>query len=172
MPVRYRKVDSMQAFSGAVLIILGSIVVYGLVVMAEFAVESAQMSRLQQRASRGDRGARAALGLKENARGLLLTVKAANIFLATIAGFYGGVWLAPGVSRAIGKIAVFAPYDRTIGIGVTVLLISSATLVLGEIVPRRIAAVRPEQVATLVSRPLKVLVLLGQPVLELSTQCN
>jgi len=162
----------MQAFTGAVLIILGFIVVYGLIGMSGFAVESARRSRLKKWSSRGDRGALAALGLKENPRVLLLTVQAANIFLATMAGLYGGAVLAPGVSQAIAQIPSLAPYCYTIGIGLTVFGIASATLLLGEIVPRRIAAVRPEQVARFVSRPLKVLALLGQPVLEFSTQAT
>ncbi len=86
----------MQAFIGAVLIILGLIVVYGLIGMSEFAVESARRSRLKEWSSRGDRGALAALGLKENPRSLLLTVQAANILLAAMAGFYGGRALRSG----------------------------------------------------------------------------
>ncbi len=162
----------MQAFIGAVLIILGLIVVYGLIGMSEFAVESARRSRLKEWSSRGDRGALAALGLKENPRSLLLTVQAANILLAAMAGFYGGRALAPGVSHVIARVPLLAPYCHTIGTGLAVLVIASATLFLGEIVPRRIAAVQPEQVARFVSRPLKALALLGQPVLEFSTQAT
>jgi len=162
----------MQAFTWAVLIILGLIVLYGLIGMAEFAVESARRSRLKEWSTRGDRGAAAALGLKENPRGRLLTVQAANIFLATMAGFYGGAALAPWVRQMIAKIPLLAPYCHTIGTGLAVLGIAALTLLLGEIVPRRIAAVQPEQVARFVSRPLKALAALGQPVIELSTQAT
>ncbi len=162
----------MQGFTGAVLIILGLIVVYGLIGMAEFAVESARRSRLKEWSNRGDRGALAALGLKENPRSLHLTVQAANILLAAMAGLYGGKTLAPWVSQAIARVPLIAPYCHTIGTGLAVLLIASATVLLGEIVPRRIAAVRPEQFARFVSRPLKALALLGQPVLEFSTQAT
>ncbi len=162
----------MQGFTGAVLIILGLIVVYGLIGMAEFAVESARRSRLKEWSNRGDRGALAALGLKENPRSLHLTVQAANILLAAMAGLYGGKTLAPWVSQAIARVPLIAPSCHTIGTGLAVLLIASATVLLGEIVPRRIAAVRPEQFARFVSRPLKALALLGQPVLEFSTQAT
>ncbi len=72
----------------------------------------------------------------------------------------------------IARVPLLAPYCHTIGTGLAVLVIASATLFLGEIVPRRIAAVQPEQVARFVSRPLKALALLGQPVLEFSTQAT
>jgi putative hemolysin len=160
----------MEAFTGAVLTILGLIVVYGLVGMSEFAVESARRSRLKELSSRGDKGALAALRLKENPRNLLLTVQAANIFLATIAGFYGGAAIAPCVSQAIGRFPILAPYCHAIGIALTVAAIASATLLLGEIVPRRIAAVRPEHAARLVSRPLKALAILGQPLIAFPAQ--
>jgi len=162
----------MQAFTGAVLIILGLVVVYGLVVMSEFAVESARRSRLKQWSNRGDRGALAALGLKENPKGLPLTVRAVQAVLATTAGFYGGAALAPVVSRAIEQVSILAPYHHSIAIGLIVLGIAFVILLLGEIVPRRIAAVRPEQIARFASRPLKVVGLMGGPVLEFSKQAT
>jgi putative hemolysin len=162
----------MQAFTGAVFIILGLILVYGLLGMSQFAVESAKRSRLKEWSSRGDRGALAALGLKENPGGFPLTIQAANIFLASMAGFCGGVAIAPWVSEAIARVAVLAPYSQTIGIGLTVLGIVAATLALGEIIPRRIAAIRPEHVARFVSRPLQVLAFVVQPVLQLAIQAT
>ncbi len=162
----------MQAFIGALLIILGLIVVYGLIGMSEFALESAKRSRLKEWSSRGDRGASTALALKENPRSFRFTVQAGNIFLATTAGFCGGVAVAPWVSQAIEQIPVLAPYCQTIGMGLTIFGIASATLFLGEIVFPRVAAVRPEQGARFVSRPLQTLAHVVEPVLQLSTRAT
>lgn len=170
--LRCPKVDSMQAFIGALLLVLGLILVYGLIGMSEFAVESARRSRLKAWSSRGDRGAAAALALKENPRSFLLAVQAANIFLATIMGFCGGVAIAPWASQAIERVPVLAPYCQTIGMGLTILGIAATTLFLGEIVSPRLAAVRPEQVARFVSRPLRILALVVQPVLQLSVRAT
>lgn len=160
----------MQPFLGAILAIVGLIVVYGTIAMAEFAVESARRSRLKDWAARGDRGAAAAVGLKENPRGFLLTSQAANVFLATTAGFCGGVGVEPWVSQAIERIPVLAPYCHTLGMGLTVIVIASTIFLFGEIVSQRLAAIGPEQVARFVARPLRVLALLAQPVLRLATR--
>jgi putative hemolysin len=154
----------------ALLIILGLIAVYGLFRMAEFAVESAGRSRLKEWSSRGDRGARAALGLKENPGGFVLTLQATNLLLAIMAGFCGGVAVAPWVSEAVERVRLLAPYCQPIGIGLTVVGIASAILLLGEIVPRRVAAIRPERIASFVSRPLEAIALLLQPVLQFATR--
>ncbi len=76
------------------------------------------------------------------------------------------------MSQAIARFPLLAPYCHTIGTGLAVLVVAAGTLLLGEIVPRRIAAVQPEQVARFVSRPLKALAFLSQPVLEFSTQAT
>jgi putative hemolysin len=162
----------MQASTGAVLFILGLIVVYGLVAMAEFAIESAQRSRLREWSSRGNRGARAALALKENYQSLFWTAQAVHVVLATAAGFCAAAALAPRVSRAIEQVSILAPYHRTIGITLVVLGVAAATFLLGEIVSRRIAAVRPDLIARFVSRPLRVLALVGRPVIELTNQAT
>jgi putative hemolysin len=162
----------MQALIGAILVILGLIVLYGLIGMAKFAVESARRSLLKEWSARGDRGARAALDLKENARGFFLAVEAANIFLATAAGLCGGIAVAPGVSQAIAQIPSLAPCSDAIGMVLTVFVIASVTLFLGEVFAQRAAAVRPEPIAKFAARPLRVFTRLIQPVLNVLTRAT
>src|SRR5262249_16491709 len=104
--------------------------------------------------------------------GFLLAVRAANIFLATTAGFLGGATLAPPVSEAIARNPVLAPYCQAISTGLIVFGIAVTMLLFGEIIAGGIAAVRPAQFARIGSRPLRVLAVLTQPMLQFSTKAT
>ena len=82
-------------------------------------------SRLKGRASRGDRGAEAALRLGEDPKGFSPTVQAGITLLGALAGVYGGATLEPELGRAIGQNGSLAPYRAAIGIGVVALGITA-----------------------------------------------
>ena len=85
----------MHSLIGGVLVVLGLIAARGFLAMAEFALESARKSRLKGRASRGDRGAEAALRLGEDPKGFSPTVQAGITLLGALAGVYAGADLRP-----------------------------------------------------------------------------
>ena len=87
--------------------------------------------------------------------------------LGTLAGVYSGVTLAPQLIRAIEQVGPLAPYGHLIGVGVIVLAITFMSLVLAELVPRRIALLRPERIARLVSRPVRALATVAVPLVGL-----
>ena len=153
----------MQSLIGGVLVVLGLIVARGFLAMAEFALGSARKSRLKGRASRGDRGAEAALRLGEDPKLFSPTVQAGITLLGALAGVYGGATLEPELSRAIGQNGPLDPYRTAIGIGVVALGITAATLVLGEFVPKRLALHWPEPIAGLVARPIRALATATNP---------
>ncbi len=154
----------MQSLIVGTLVVLGLIVARGFLAMAEFALETARKSGMKDRSSRGDRGAAAALRLGEDPKGFSPAVQAGITLLGALAGVYGGVALEPVLNRAIGESGPVAPYRDAISIGVVALGITLATLVLGEFVPRRMAMHRPESIAGLVARPVRVLATLTNPV--------
>jgi len=153
----------MQAIFVDVLLILGAIVASGLLAMSELAIGSASKSRLRNWSGQGDRGAAAALGLSERPKRLLWTVQAGTTLLGALAGVYGGATLVPRLSRAIEGIGPLAPYHRGMGLGFVILAITFTSLVLGELVPRRIALSRPERIARLVSRPIGAVAIVAIP---------
>ena len=154
----------MQSLLGGVLIVLGLIVARGVLAMAEFALTSARKSRLKDRASRGDRGARRRFGWARIPSDFSPAVQGWIALLGALAGVYGGATLEPGLGRAIGENGPMAPYRDAIGLGVIALGITAATLVLGEFVPRRLALNRPEPIAGLVSRPIRALAVVTNPI--------
>ena len=84
--------------------------------------------------------------------------------MGALAGAYGGATLVPALSRAIGESEPVGPYRVAIAVGVVALGITLATLVLGELVPRRVAQNRPEPIAGLVSWPTRLLAMLANPI--------
>jgi putative hemolysin len=153
----------MQPFFADVLLILGLILASGLLALSEYAIGSAAKSQLKEWSSRGDRAAAAALLLSEQPTRLLWTARAGMTVLGTLAAVLGGATLVPQLSTALGGLGPVAPHRHGIGVGVVVLALSIASLVLSELVPRRIALGRPERIARLVARPTRALALVATP---------
>ncbi|NDJ76025.1 MAG: HlyC/CorC family transporter [Chloroflexi bacterium] len=145
----------------------------GVFAMSELAVVSARKLRLQEQAERGSRGARVALDLAETPNQFLSTVQIGITLVGVLAGAIGGATLANALADAYGSISSLAPYREALGLGTVVLLITYFSLVIGELVPKRIALQYPERVAVLVARPMNALAMLAFPVVRvLSASSN
>lgn len=154
----------MQPIVGGVLIVAGLIVAQGLLAMAEAALGGARRSRLKAWASRGDRGAAAAIRLGEDPRGIAPSLQAAITVLGSFAGVYAGAALEPVVGRAIEQGGVPETYRDALAIAGIALAMALATLVMADLIPRGIARRRPDSMARLVSRPARGLALLIGPI--------
>ncbi len=137
----------MQAIYWEVLLILGLILASGLLATSEFAIGSARKSQLRDWSSQGYRAATVALGLSEDSRTLLWTVHAGTTLLGTLAGVYAGATVAPRLIHALENVGPLALYGQPLAVGAIVLAMTATSLVLGDLVPRRIALVRPERIA-------------------------
>jgi putative hemolysin len=153
----------MQAIYADGLLILGLIVASGLISLAEFAIGAARRSRLRDWSSHGARGAGIALRLSEDTRRLLWTVQAWTTLLGTFAGVCAGATLGPQLGLALQKIDPLAPYARPIGLGIVAVAITVLSLIFSQLVPRRIALVRPERIARLMSWIVWLLSLVASP---------
>jgi putative hemolysin len=154
-------------------IVLGLVLLNGVFAMSELAVVSSRKSRLQNLARRGVRGARTALKLTEDPTAFLSTVQIGITLVGILAGAFSGVALGEEVAGWIGRWEPIAPYARSIAIGTIVVGITYVTLIIGELVPKRIALRRPERIAVVVARPMHVLSRVAGPlvfVLKNSTE--
>src|SRR5690606_2915769 len=111
----------------------------GVLAMSELALVSSRRSRLDQMASRGDSGARAALRLVDDPGGFLSTVQIGITLVGIFAGAFGGATLAGRLGVWLDGFPALAPYGHDIAIAVVVLAITYLSLVVGELVPKRIA---------------------------------
>jgi putative hemolysin len=135
--------------------------------MAEFAIVSARRHRLQALAENGDGRADAALELASEPNRFLSTVQIGITVIGVLAGAYGGAVFATGLAEFIAQVPALAPYASTIAFAAVVLVITYLTLVIGEIVPKRIALANPEPIAVRVARPMRVLSAISAPVVTL-----
>jgi putative hemolysin len=141
----------------------------GVFAMSEIAVVAARKVRLQQRAEEGDDRARAALALAHDPNKFLSTVQFGITLVGVLAGAYGGARLAKPLAEPIARVAVFAPYADGIALAIVVGGITVMSLIVGELVPKRIGLNNPEAIASWVARPMMLLARVGGPVVHLLT---
>jgi len=156
-----------------IVIILLLLAANGVFAMTEIAVVSARKTRLRRMAQEGDAKARAALQLIESPSRFLATVQVGITLVGVMAGAFGGATLAEQIERALQTVPALAAYGEAIGIGVVVLGITYASLILGELVPKRIGLNNPERIARVMAVPVDRLARLVNPlvrVLSASTE--
>ena len=150
-------------------VILALVLVNGLLAMSELALVSARTSKLRVAARQGDRKAQTALTLIERPNRFLSTIQIGISLIGTLAGAFGGASLARFVSAWLGRFPLIAPYSDSLSLVLIVLLISYLSLVLGELVPKRLALNNPESIATTVAPALRLLSSVMSPIVGLLT---
>jgi len=152
-----------------ILIILALILANGVFAMVEIALASSRRARLVQRAESGDKGALAALELIETPTRYLSTLQIGITLVGILAGAVGGATLADELAVWLTRFPPLAPYAPTISIVLVVMLITYFSLVLGELIPKRIALISPEKTASSMAGLMLVLSRLIKPVVAVLT---
>jgi putative hemolysin len=154
------------------LILLLLIGANGVFALAEMALVSARKIRLEQIAAKSP-GGKAALELSESPQRFLSTVQIGITMIGVIAGVFGGTRLAGYLEPVLAQIAALEPYADTISLVLVVVITTYLSLVIGELVPKRIALAAPETMAALLARPMRFLATLAYPavwLLSVSTE--
>jgi putative hemolysin len=149
----------------AVLVIALLFLLNGFFAMSELAVVSSRRARLEQMAEEGRRGARAALKLIDEPTRFLSTVQIGITLVGVFAGAYSGATLAEPVSRALPESLGDSAYP--VALALVVAGITYLSLVVGELVPKRIAFNNPERVASFVAPFMARLSVVGAPLVWL-----
>ncbi|MBX3434744.1 MAG: HlyC/CorC family transporter [Pirellulales bacterium] len=152
-----------------VLIILGLVLLNGFFAGAEIAVLTARRNRLDQAARGGSRTAQAALTLLKDTSQFLSTVQVGITGVGTFAAAYGGVSLVERLSERLANssITLVARNAGGVSLALVTCLIAFASLVLGELVPKRIALVYAERLAQFVALPMRLLSIVTRPAVAL-----
>ena len=135
--------------------------------MSEMAIISSRKVRLQQMANQGDAKAKAALELAEAPNRFLSTVQVGITLIGILTGAFGGATIADKLALYVGLIPGLAPYSRAIAFGMVVLTITYLSLIVGELVPKRLALNNPERIAANVAIPMRALAAGAYPVVHL-----
>ncbi|BAQ66193.1 hemolysin family protein [Geminocystis sp. NIES-3709] len=134
---------------------------------SEMAVVSARKVRLEQLAERGDRNARAALKLANNPNDFLSTVQIGITLIGILSGAVGGATLGQRLKPVFDGIPILQPYSQGISVGIVVTIITYLSLVIGELVPKRVALNAPEQIACFIASPMRFLSRLTTPLVNI-----
>ena len=154
----------------AVVVVLLLVVLNGLFAMTELAVVSSRKSKLQSRAEKGDRGARKALKLSEEPTQFLSAVQVGITLIGILAGAYGQATIAGELNHILeAAVPALAAYSEIIATAVVVVFITYVSLIVGELVPKRIALIFPEAVASKMAGPISTLALVMKPFVLLLT---
>jgi len=152
-----------------IFIILGLILVNGIFAMSEIAVVTSKRIRLQKLSENGSRGAQAALDLSDSPSRFLSTIQVGITLIGIFNGAFGEASLVERLTPEVALIPVISVYAREVALAIVVVGITFASLILGELVPKRIAMQYPEVVASLVAAPMLWLSRLMGPFVKVLT---
>ncbi|MBD6615983.1 HlyC/CorC family transporter [Komarekiella sp. 'clone 1'] len=157
----------MSSTTLEILIVLVLIIANGIFSMSEMAVVSARKVRLQQLANQGDAKARAALKLAESPNQFLSTVQIGITLIGILTGAFGGATIANRLEVYVRLVPFLAAYSEPISFGIVVLIITYLSLIVGELVPKRLALNNPERIAAFVAIPMRALAAIASPMVYL-----
>ncbi|KCZ94885.1 putative transporter [Hyphomonas hirschiana VP5] len=147
------------------LLLIALIALNGVFAMSELAVVSARRARLQMMADKGNLGARAALKLQEDPSRFLSTVQIGITLVGIVAGAYGATALAEDVVPLIVRFAPALEDNAAfIAFAVVIVFTTYLSLIIGELVPKRVALAAPEAFAAVVAPPMAMLSKIAFPI--------
>lgn len=163
----------MNVISLEVIIIFVLLLANGVFAMAEIAIVSSKKVRLQQQALDGDAKAKIALGIANSPGEFLSTVQIGITLVGILSGAFGGATIAEHLEVYIQQtIPAVATYAEAISVVVVVATLTYFSIIIGELVPKRIALRNPEMIARLLSPAMKIITTAARPferVLTVST---
>lgn len=149
------------------LVVFGLTLVNGVLAMSELAIVSARKARLEALAGDGSRGARVALKLAEDPTSFLSSVQMGITLVGIVAGAFSGATLGTRLGLWLNEFPLIAPHGVTIAFVAVVVVITYLSLVVGELVPKRLALAHPEAIAIAVAFPMRWIARAGAPVIWL-----
>lgn len=144
-------------------IVIGLVLLNGFFAMAEIAVVSSRRTRLQQMAEAGSAGAARTLALAEDPGRFLSSVQVGITLIGILSGAFGGATLGNRLGQVLDQWPLIAPHGQQIAIVIVVVVITAISVIIGELVPKRMALANPEPIASKVARPLEFVALIFRP---------
>ncbi len=138
-----------------ILIIFFLILLNGVFSMSEIALISARKNRLENAAKKGNKSAVTALDLANSPNKFLSTVQIGITLIGILTGIFSGDKITTDVKTFIAGFESLRPYADSLSVGVVVLVLTFFSLVLGELLPKRIGLNYPERIAKAVAIPMK-----------------
>ncbi|MCU0931492.1 MAG: hemolysin family protein, partial [Serpentinimonas sp.] len=144
-------------------VLVGLIVLNGLFAMSEIALVTARKARLQKLVDKGDKAAMAALKLGEDPTRFLSTIQIGITSIGVLNGIVGEAALAAPLAMVLTDAGLAQNYSELVATALVVVVITYFSIVVGELVPKRIGQSSPETLARLVARPIHFLAVATKP---------
>jgi putative hemolysin len=137
--------------------------------MSEIALISARKNRLETAAKKGNKSARIALDLANSPNKFLSTVQIGITLIGILTGIYSGDKITIDVETFVSGFAILKPYAHSVAVGIVVVVLTFFSLVLGELLPKRVGLNYPEAIAKAVALPMKIVSIITAPFIWLLT---
>ncbi len=148
-------------------LLLFLILLNGVFAMCEIAVVSSRKVRLQRLADDGSPGAHTALALHTHPSNFLSTIQVGITSVGILSGAIGESALADPLTGWLSQFALIQPYARPVALTCVVIGLTYFSVVVGELVPKRLGLLAPEGIASLVAKPMNILSAIAQPLVWL-----
>lgn len=148
-------------------LLLGLIILNGMFAMSELALVGSRRARLVQLADSGHAGAARAVALSSDPTRFLSTVQVGITAIGILIGAVGEASIASRLRVGLEEIPVLARHADGLSFTATVIGLTYLSLVIGELVPKRLALTRPELIASVIARPMQILSAIGHPLISL-----
>lgn len=155
-----------------ILIIIALVLLNGVFAMAEMSLVSSRKFKLESEKKKGRSSAKVALELSESPTRFLSTVQIGITLIGILLGVFSGQNLTDDVEKIITGIPSIAPFAHNISVGIIVVLITYVSIVLGELIPKKIGMTYPEPIAMALAKPMTLLSKLTAPFVWLLTVTN
>ena len=137
--------------------------------MSEIALISSRKSRLETAAKKGSKTAKTALDLANSPNKFLSAVQIGITLIGILTGIYSGNKITEDVELFISGFEAIKPYAHSVAVGIVVVVLTFFSLVLGELLPKRIGLNHPESIAKTMAMPMKIISIITAPFIWLLT---
>ncbi len=150
-----------------IFVLIGLIILNGLFAMSEIAIVTAKKSRLSILAARGSSSAQAALKLAEDPTQFLSTVQIGITSIGLMNGIFGESILAEPFAIWLQGFDLSETMSHYLATALVVMVVTYLSIVVGELVPKRIGQVNAERIACAMARPMQILAIITKPFVHL-----
>lgn len=155
-----------------IFIILGLILLNGVFAMSEIALVSARKARLESQANKGDKRAKEALKLANNPDTFISTTQIGITLIGILTGIFSGEHIKDSIVSFLNRFPSLQPYSGPIGTVIVVIIITYVSLILGELVPKRIGLSNPERISKTMAAPMRFVTYITYPFIWLLTKSS
>jgi putative hemolysin len=155
-----------------IIILLILILINGVFSMSEIALISSRKTRLEIAAKNGDLRAESALKLAQSPNKFLSTVQIGITLISIFTGIYSGDRLGAYIEPALSQIPILEQYSQNISLVLITFFVTYLSLILGELVPKRIGMASPEAISMFMAKPMEVLSKITSPFIWLLSKSS